>query len=85
MKKEKKFAFFVHKSNEAHYAACLESLQALRLPAGYEAELFALAAERPYAEQANRALALSDAKYKVYVNDDIRFVPAGRSPADLQE
>ncbi len=82
MKKEKKFAFFVHKSNEAHYAACLESLQALRLPAGYEAELFALAAERPYAEQANRALALSDAKYKVYVNDDIRFVHPGL-PADL--
>ena len=74
MKKEKRFAFFMRKSNEANYSACLESLQALRLPVGYEAELFALAAEEPYAEQANRAMALSDARFKIYINDDVRPV-----------
>lgn len=72
--REKKLAFFVRKSDEVCYSACLESLQALHLPAGYEAELFTLAAESPYAAQANRALTLSDAKYKIYINDDVRLV-----------
>ena len=72
--REKKLAFFVRKSDEVRYSACLESLQALHLPAGYEAELFTLAAESPYAAQANRALTLSDAKYKIYINDDVRLV-----------
>lgn len=76
MKNEKKFAFLVRKSNEALYDSCLKSLQSLRLPAGYEAELFTLTAEAPYAAQANRALALSDAKYKIYINDDLRLVYA---------
>ena len=76
MKNEKKFAFLVRKSNEALYDSCLKSLQSLRLPAGYEAELFTLAAEAPYAAQANRALALSNAKYKIYINDDLRLVYA---------
>ena len=74
MKKEKKVAFFVHKSDEALYSTCLESLQALHLPAGYEAELFTLTAGKPYAVQANKALALSDAKYKIYINDDMCLV-----------
>ena len=52
--REKKLAFFVRKSDEVCYSACLESLQALHLPAGYEAELFTLAAESPYAAQANQ-------------------------------
>ena len=74
MKKEKEVAFFVRKSDEALYRACLESLQALHLPAEYEAELFTLTAESPYAAQANKALTLSDAKYKIYINDDVRLV-----------
>lgn len=74
MKKEKEVAFFVRKSDEALYRACLESLQALHLPVGYEAELFTLTAEKPYAAQANKALTLSDAKYKIYINDDVRLV-----------
>ena len=74
MKKEKKVAFFVRKSDEALYRTCLESLQALHLPAGYEAELFTLAVGKPYAVQANKALALSDAKYKIYINDDMCLV-----------
>ena len=76
MKNEKKFAFLVRKSQAALYASCLKSLQALCLPAGYEAELFTLTAEAPYAAQANRALSLSDAKYKIYINDDLRLVYA---------
>lgn len=73
MKNEKKIAFLVRKSDEVRCAAALESLQALRLPTGYEAELFTLAAEEPYAAQANKALTLSDAKFKIYLNDDIRL------------
>lgn len=74
MNKEKKVAFFVRKSDETLYSVCLESLQALHLPRGYEAEIFPLAADRPYAVQANRALALSDAKYKIYINDEVCLV-----------
>ena len=73
-KKEKKFAFFVRKSSEVRFSAALESLQALRLPAGYEAELFTLTAGEPYAAQVNKALTLSDAKYKIYLNDDVLLV-----------
>lgn len=72
--KEKNVAFFVRKSDEVRYAVCLESLQALHLPSGYEAELFTLTTERPYAAQANRAAELSNAKYKIYINDDVRLV-----------
>lgn len=74
MKKEKRFAFFVRKSNEVYCSACLESLQTLRVPLGYEVEIFTLAAEKPYAEQVNRALALSSAGFKIYINDDVCLV-----------
>lgn len=51
MKNEKKIAFLVRKSDEVRCVAALEPLQALRLPTGYAAELFTLAAEEPYAAQ----------------------------------
>ena len=72
--KEKRFVFFVRKSDEVRYNTCLESLQALHLPVGYEAEIFTLTAETSYAAQVNRAQTLFNAKFKIYINDDIRLV-----------
>ena len=78
---EKKIAVLVRKSHEAQYAVCMESLQAMKWPAGYEVEVFALEAEKPYAAEANAVLAKTDAKYKIYINDDLCLV----SPQAVEE
>ena len=69
--KEKKIAVLLRRTQEESYKRCLESLNAMMWPEGYEVEAFPLDAGRPYAEQANEVLAATDAKYKLYINDEM--------------
>ena len=72
--KEKKIAVLLHKSREGRYEICMESLRNMNWPDGYEAELFVITQDRPYAVQANEIMTAADAKYKIYINDDLCLV-----------
>ncbi len=72
--KEKKIAVLLHKSREGRYEICMESLRNMNWPDGYEAELFVITQDRPYAVQVNEIMTAADAKYKIYINDDLCLV-----------
>lgn len=72
--KEKKIAVLLHKSREGRYEICMESLRNMNWPDGYEAELFVITQDRPYAVQVNEIMMAADAKYKIYINDDLCLV-----------
>ena len=69
-----KVAVLVRKTQEKRYGLCVESLRASRLPAGYALEIFSLAANKPYAAQVNEILSQTDAKIKIFINDEICLV-----------
>ena len=69
-----KIAVLVRKTQEKRYGLCVESLRASRLPAGYALEIFSLAANKPYAAQVNEILSQTDAKIKIFINDEICLV-----------
>ena len=66
-----KIAVLVRRTHEARFRLCVESLQSARLPAGYAWEIFPLAADRPYAIQVNEVLARTEAKIKIFINDEV--------------
>ena len=72
--KEKRIAVLLHKSRERRYEICMESLRNMNWPDGYEAELFVITQDRPYAVQVNEIMTAADAKYKIYINDDLCLV-----------
>ena len=72
--KEKKIAVIVRKSSEEWYGCCMESLERMEWPQGYAVEAFTLDAAKPYAAQVNEILTETDAKYKVYINDEMCVV-----------
>ena len=67
----RQIAVLVRQTQEAHYALCVASLQAARLPAGYALEIFPLTAAQPYAKQVNEILSRTTAKVKIFINDDV--------------
>ena len=69
-----KVAVLVRRTQEKRYGLCVESLRASRLPAGYALEIFSLAANKPYAAQVNEVLSQTDAKIKIFINDEICLV-----------
>lgn len=71
---EKKIAILVQKNQEQHYARCVESLNVLKYPAGYDMEVLPFAGEASYAKQINEILGQTDAKYKIFLSDDICLV-----------
>ena len=71
---ERKIAVLARKTDQARYDFCMFSLQNAGWPAGYAVEYFTIDAVRPYAAQVNKVLAVTDAKYKIYINDDVCLV-----------
>ena len=70
----RKIAVLVRKADQARYDFCMVSLQNAEWPKGYAVEYFMIDAARPYAAQVNKVLAETDAKYKIYINDDVCLV-----------
>ena len=70
----RKIAVLVRKADQARYDFCMVSLQNAEWPKGYAVEYFVIDAARPYAAQVNKILAETDAKYKIYINDDVCLV-----------
>ena len=70
---EKGIAILVWKRNEEHYANCIEGLRQLQYPAGYEVRVYTLTEQDTFTKQCNSVLAETDAKYKIYLSDEMRI------------
>lgn len=68
---EKKFAFITCVNDEQYYEECRWFLEQLQVPDGYECEYIAIRDAASMAEGYNRAMHQSDAKYKVYLHQDV--------------
>ena len=68
---EKGIAILVWKRNEEHYANCIEGLRNLQYPAGCEVQVYTLTEQDVFTKQCNSVLAETDAKYKIYLSDEI--------------
>ena len=67
----KKIAFILAVNNELYYEECLWYLQQLTVPTGYETDIIAVREAKSMAEAYNAAMESSDAKYKVYLHQDV--------------
>lgn len=72
--KGKKIAVIIRKSHAGRYEVCMEALKNVKWPQGYDVQAFTLDAAKPYAAQINEILTETDAKYKVYINDEMCVV-----------
>lgn len=68
---DKKICFITCVNNEAKYKESLLYISRLNVPEGYEIETVAVRNARSMASGYNRGMASSDAKYKVYLHQDV--------------
>ena len=70
-KNEKKIAFIICSNNELYLNECLWYIGQLRIPQGYEMETLIIREAESMAQGYNAAMDSSDAKYKVYIHQDV--------------
>ena len=70
---EKKIAFVICVSNEIYFEECQHYLNHLRIPEGYEVEVIAVREAPSMCAGYNEGMRSSDAKYKVYMHQDVFF------------
>lgn len=71
MVKERKIAFIICVNDDQYYEECLYYINSLYLPQGYEKEIIAVTEAESMASAYNAAMKSSDAKYKVYLHQDV--------------
>lgn len=71
---DKKICFITCVNNEAKYRESLLYISRLNIPEGYEIESTAIRNASSMAEGYNRAMMSSDAKYKVYLHQDVLII-----------
>ncbi len=69
-----KICFLSCVNNEAIYQQCLKYIQNLEVPCGYEIETLAIREAVSMAAGYNKALGQTDAKYKVYLHQDVFII-----------
>lgn len=67
---EQKICFISCVNNEQYYNECLYYINKLNIPQGYTIETIAINDASSIAEGYNRAMELTDAKYKIYLHQD---------------
>jgi hypothetical protein len=68
---DNKIAFITAVSDENQYAVCLNHLRKLVLPDGYIVEVIAIRGAKSLCSAYNEAMSMSDAKYKIYLHQDL--------------
>lgn len=68
---DKKFCFISCVNNEQYYNECLHYINCINIPEGYEVEVLAIRDAKSLASAYNRAIEESDAKYKIYLHQDL--------------
>ena len=70
----KKIAILIGKSDEQHFHACMESLQGIKCPKGYQIDVRVVPQEQSFSAQMNAVTATISAKYKIYIDDHLYMV-----------
>lgn len=73
---DKKFCFIVCTNAPVYFDECMQYIQRLRVPEGYRVEAFGVTDAKSMAEGYNEGMAASDAKYKIYLHQDVFLVYA---------
>ena len=68
---DKKFAFVMRANNEQYEKEALYYIERLEVPEGYSCESVVIREAESMAEGYNRAMQLSDARYKIYMHQDV--------------
>ncbi|MBR3308010.1 MAG: glycosyltransferase family protein [Lachnospiraceae bacterium] len=68
---DKKFCFIICTDREEYLKECTYYISHLRIPDGYSAELLPIRECRSMASGYNEGMAASDAKYKIYMHQDV--------------
>ena len=68
---EKKIAFIICVNDEKRYAECIHYIERLIEPEGFEVEAFAIRGADSIFKAYNQAMEQSDAKYKIYMHQDV--------------
>lgn len=72
-----KIAFIICTNDEQELQECLFYLNQLQVPAGFEIELFAVEKASSMTSGYNQAMNASDAKYKIYLHQDVFILNRG--------
>lgn len=70
----KKFAFIMCANNEQYVEEAAYYIKRLRIPEGYEAEINIIRGASGMAAGYNQAMRSSDAKYKIYLHQDVMII-----------
>ena len=68
---EEKIAFIICVNNEMYYEECCWHLNRLIVPSGFETDIITIREAASMTEAYNAAMESSDAKYKVYIHQDV--------------
>ncbi len=68
---DRKIAFIVCVNNELYYEECLWYINQLYVPEGYETDVICITEAESIAQAYNAAMESSDARYKVYLHQDV--------------
>lgn len=71
---DKKVAFVICVNNELYFEECLWYINQLHIPDGYKKDVIRIAGAESMAQAYNAAMASSDARYKVYLHQDVFIV-----------
>lgn len=71
---DKKIAVIICINNETYYRECIFYLNRLVIPEGFSLEVFAISKANSIFEAYNQAMNQSDAKYKVYMHQDVFLI-----------
>ncbi len=71
---EHKIAFIIATNNEQYFAECAYYIERLSVPEGYETDVIAVREAKSICEAYNAAMHSSDARYKVYLHQDVFLI-----------
>lgn len=71
---DKKIAFIICTNNELWYEECIKYLARLEVPEGYEVDLIKVTEARSMTAGYNEGMNATDAKYKIYLHQDVFIV-----------
>lgn len=71
MRENKKVAFIICSNDDLYYRECVRYIDDLKIPEGYETDIICITGADSIAEAYNAAMESSDARYKVYLHQDV--------------
>lgn len=71
---DKKFQFIICSNNDLFLEECLNYISLLEVPDGYSVDALSIAEAKSMASGYNEGMAASDAKYKIYLHQDVFII-----------